>query len=105
MLLALVLLVGAAATVLVVEARGQQRRRARAAEFQRLVGGLGFGPALDLSDGAYGFDPRLDGDCGDECGPIPGGGYYGRRHAGCLFSYPPVQHGPALAPYHGRVAP
>src|SRR5215468_9461010 len=90
LLLALVLLSGASAAVLAVEGRAERGRRDRAEDFQRLVGGVGFGPALDLSDCAFGFDPRLDGACAEEDGPVPGGACFCPRHAGSLFCYPPV---------------
>lgn len=54
----------------------------RAAEFQRLIGGLGFGPALHLDGCAAGFDPRLDADCAWQRGPVPGGRCFCPRHAG-----------------------
>ncbi|HKB42490.1 MAG TPA: hypothetical protein VKD72_39045 [Gemmataceae bacterium] len=86
----LLLLATAAGMVLVTEVSAQRRRQERAAEFQGLVGGVGFGPALDLSGCAFGFDPRLDGSCAEEDGPVPGGACFCPRHAGSLFCYPPV---------------
>jgi hypothetical protein len=88
--LALLVLAGAAVAVLVGEAWAHRGRDARAEAFQRLVGGTGFGPAVDLSGCAFGFDPRLDGTCGQDCGPIPGGTCFCPRHAGSLFFYPPL---------------
>jgi hypothetical protein len=82
------LLVGAVVVVLAVEDR-MQRRPGRSEAFQRLVGGLGFGPALDLSGCAFGFDPRLDGACAWQRGPIPAGTCFCPRHAGSVFFYPP----------------
>jgi hypothetical protein len=35
------------------------------------VGGLGGGAELDMSRCIHGFDPRLDGECGQDLGPIP----------------------------------
>src|SRR5262245_40092121 len=90
LLIVLLLLTGAAGVVVVTESRAQHRREAHAAEFQRLVGGVGFGPALDLSGCAFGFDPRLDGSCAEEDGPVPGGVCFCPRHAGSLFCYPPL---------------
>jgi len=86
---ALLLLAGTAGAVLVGEGLAERRRPTRAEPFQRLVGGLGFGPALDLSGCAFGLDPRLDGDCGEECGAVPGGACFCPRHAGALFEYAP----------------
>jgi hypothetical protein len=88
LLVALLLLAGASGAVLVTEARLQHSREEHAAEFQRLVGGLGFGPALDLSGCAFGFDPRLDGSCAEEYGPLPGGNCFCPRHAGSILYYP-----------------
>src|SRR5215472_5359021 len=94
LLIVLLLLAGAAGAVLVTEARAH-RGEAHAEEFQRLVGGLGFGPALDLSGCAFGFDPRLDGGCAEDRGPVPGGACFCPRHAGSLFEYAPL-------PDHGK---
>jgi hypothetical protein len=88
LLVVLVLLACAAAAVLAAE--GRDRGAGRAEEFQRLVGGVGFGPALDLSVCAFGFDPRLDGACAAECGAVPGGACFCPRHAGSVFIYPPL---------------
>jgi hypothetical protein len=90
LLLVLLLLSCAAGAVLVGEDLAQRRRPDRAEPFQRLVGGLGFGPALDLSGCAFGFDPRLDGACAEDCGPVPGGACFCPRHAGSLFEYAPL---------------
>src|SRR5581483_10993737 len=96
LVLVLFLLAGASGAVLTAEGRPRPEQAARSAAFQRLVGGLGFGPALDLSPCPFGFDPRLDGACAAECGPVPGGACFCPRHAGALFAYPP------LAPPHGN---
>jgi hypothetical protein len=92
LLLTLLLLAGAAVAVLAEEGH-DPRDLSRGEEFQRLVGGLGFGPALDLSGCAFGFDPRLDGSCAWETGPLPGGACLCPRHAGSLFFYPPPRRG------------
>jgi hypothetical protein len=89
---ALLLLVGMAGAILVIEEHTQRRRAIPREEFQRLVGGVGFGPALDLSGCANCFDPRLDGSCEQECGPIPGGACFCPRHAGSVFFYPPLDN-------------
>jgi hypothetical protein len=88
-LLALMLLAGAAAAVLVVEGLGAPDGRA-ASDFQQLTGGIGFGPAVDLSGCAFGFDPRLDGACSEDCGPLPGGACFCPRHAGSVWCYSPL---------------
>ena len=98
LLILLLLLAAASSAVLVEEARARPAGAARAEAFQRLVGGLGFGPATDLSGCVFGFDPRLDGACALDYGPIPGGGCFCPRHAGAVFCYPPLSEdvdGPA----------
>ncbi len=93
----LILLVIASSAILVAEDQRQRSRQPRSEQFQRLVGGLGFGPALDLSGCAFGFDPRLDGGCAEERGPIPGGACFCPRHAGSVFSFAPLERGQAIA--------
>ena len=95
LLLLLVLLAGAAGAVLAAENLARPGPE-RDEPFQRLVGGVGFGPALDLSGCAFSFDPRLDGACAEECGPIPGGGYFCPRHAMSVFFYRPLDRGTPL---------
>ena len=104
LLVLLLLLAGAAAAVLVREGWAQRQRQAHAEEFQQLVGGVGFGPTLDLSGCAFGFDPRLDGTCAEEYGPVPGGACFCPRHAGSLFSYPPLPPHPNPLPPGARGA-
>jgi hypothetical protein len=89
----------AAGALPIYDARMQPQRAERSAEFQRLVGGLGFGPALDLSRCPHSFDPRLDDGCGDDEGPLPGGARFCPQHAGSIFYYPP------LAPSRRAVSP
>jgi hypothetical protein len=69
----------------------QRRRAERAEEFQRLVKGLGFGPAVDLSRCAFSFDPRLCGSCPQDWGPIPGGVYFCPRHGCSILFYPRLE--------------
>jgi hypothetical protein len=66
------------------------RREERAEEFHRLVGGLGFGPALDLAGCEFGFDPRLCPACSGDCGPIAGGRFFCPHHASSTFDYAPL---------------
>ena len=87
----LLLLTGAAGVVLVVEHWRGHELSARAKSFQCLVGGLGFGPALDLSDGASDLDPRLEGSCSMDYGPIAGGACFSSRRVGSVFFYPPLK--------------
>ena len=50
--------------------------------FQRLVGGLGLGPAVDLSRCAGGFDPRVETSCTFRHEPVPCGSLFCPSHAG-----------------------
>jgi len=70
---ATVLPVLAAAAVVACAGRGHAARAARGAEFQRLVGGLGLGPATDLARCGRSFDARLAGDCAESLDTAPGG--------------------------------
>jgi hypothetical protein len=97
----LLLLTGASGAVLAAEDRRGHELPARAESFQRLVGGLGFGPALDLSECSFGFDPRLDGTCSTDYGPIPGGACFRSRQPGSIFFYPPLEHGTQLPAEEG----
>jgi hypothetical protein len=90
LLFVLAALVAAALAVLAVEALPQAPKNVQAAEFQRLVGGLGFGPALDMSQCPFCFDPRLAVACQHEFSPIPGGYYFCPQHACSLLHYPPL---------------
>jgi hypothetical protein len=89
-LLALIVALAAAAgTLLALGARQPAGQEARAREFQHLVGGLGFGPALDLERCPFSFDPRLAPGCAEDCGPVPGGVFFCPYHAGSLLDYSP----------------
>jgi hypothetical protein len=94
LLLVLLLLAGASAAVLVAG----DRRTPDSERFQRLVGGLGFGPALDLSGCAFGLDPRLDGSCSEESGPVPAGACFCPRHAESVLYYDPLTRGTPRPP-------
>ena len=85
-LFGLMLMAGSAMAVLVVEGIDTPERDS-AVDFQKLTGGIGFGPAIDLSGCAFGFDPRLDGACSEDCGPLPGGACFCPRHAGSVWYY------------------
>jgi hypothetical protein len=89
LLLVILLLTVACAAVLVVEARLSTGLEKRAKEFQLLLGGLGFGPSLDLSLCPFAFDPRIDDSCADDYTPVPGGTCFCPRHAGSILDYPP----------------
>lgn|SRR5262245_53885787 len=94
-------LVLTAGTLLAIDACVQQRHADRSEEFQRLVRGLGFGPALDLSRCPCSFDPRLGDDCADKDGSLPGGYRYGPQHAGSIFYYPRLDQSRSAAPARG----
>jgi hypothetical protein len=81
----------AAAAVLVADGPRQQRQAEQARQFQRLVRGLGFGPALDLADCVAAFDPRLSPDCSQQDGPLPDGVYFCPQHACSIFYFPPLR--------------
>jgi hypothetical protein len=49
-------------------------------DLQRLVGGLGTGPALTLSPCAAGFDPRVGTSCDARHDLLPGAGALCPRH-------------------------
>jgi hypothetical protein len=66
----------------------------RSRDFQRLVGGLGFGPALDVSRCTNSFDPRLCPHSPAEYWPLPGGGCFCPEHACSVFDYPPLGAAP-----------
>jgi hypothetical protein len=84
----ILLLAVSAAVILAVESRDTGAGAARAEEFQQLVGGLGFGPAVDLSRCPNSLDPRLGRHCPEDLGPVPGGGYFCPHHACSIFQYP-----------------
>jgi hypothetical protein len=83
----LLTMVAAAGIVLAIGARPPAEDQSKV--FHRLVGGLGFGPTLDLSRCEFGFDPRLCPACSNDYGPIPGGMFFCPQHASSIFDYPP----------------
>jgi hypothetical protein len=85
-----VILTLALGAVAVVLAGGRERDDRAAQEFQQLVGGLGFGPAVNLSPCAFSFDPRLCHRCPQDFGPVPGGRCFCPQHASSILSYPSV---------------
>lgn len=100
----LLLLACASGAVLVSELAPDPRRREAVESFQRAVGGLGFGPVLDLSGCAFGFDPRLDGSCSAAAGPLPGGACFCGRHGG-LLPYGPLDPEAIVTRGGGRAIP
>ena len=85
LLAGVVVLTLAAGLVLVLEARPAESPHGQA--FHGLVGGLGFGPALDLSDCEFSFDPRLCPCCSQDVGHVPGGMFLCPHHAGTVLYY------------------
>lgn len=83
------LLVLGATAAMAVGALGRPKSNGPSEEFQRLVGGLGGGPAVELSGCEFSFDPRLCEECSLNHGPVPGGVFFCRQH-GCsiLFCKP-----------------
>jgi hypothetical protein len=81
----------AAAAVLVADMASSAQRELKAREFQGLVGGLGFGPAADLSACAFSFDPRLCPGCAMEHGPVLGGAYFCPYHSCAILYYPRLE--------------
>jgi len=49
--------------------------------FQRLVGGIGLGPAVDLTRCAGEFDPRVEPSCSHRFDPLPCGSLFCPVHA------------------------
>jgi len=88
---AILLLAATASLLLLLDARPSAERDRRAQEFQRLVGGVGFGPVVDLERCEFGFDPRLCPACSGDSGPIPGGMFFCPFHACSILDYPPLK--------------
>jgi len=91
LLVLIVALALGAAAALSVCARPDARHDEHARQFHRLVGGLGFGPAVDLARCEFAFDPRLCPACSEDTGPIPGGMFFCPYHASSVFDYPPLK--------------
>lgn len=77
----------AAAAAIGLAVLNQPQTSSRAAEFQRLVGGLGLGPATDLSGCEAAFDHRLCPHCAWEDGPVPGGRTFCPHHSLSVVDY------------------
>jgi hypothetical protein len=82
------LLAVAAGLLVATDGLASAEREQRSEEFQRLVGGLGLGPAIDLSRCGFSFDARLCPDCPLNHEPVPGGVYFCPQHA-CSILYCP----------------
>jgi hypothetical protein len=62
----------------------------QAQQFQEAVGGLGFGPARDLSDCAAGFDPRIEETCDWDHGFLEAGTSLCRCQGISVFRHRPL---------------
>lgn len=84
----LAVLVSSAALIVVLDTLdfGHSPGDSVSEEFQRTLGGLGCGPAVDLSHCCFSFDPRLCEDCSLNHDPVPGSVYFCRQHA-CSILY------------------
>jgi hypothetical protein len=83
-------LTGAACLLVATDGLASGDRRQRPEELQRLIGGLGVGPAVDLSRCPFSFDPRLCPDCPLNHGPVPGGACFCPQHACSILYHPPL---------------
>jgi hypothetical protein len=81
------ILVVAAGTAVVIPFRSSTSQAVHKARFQQLVGGLGFGPTVELSTCAVQFDPRLETTCNSAVGPIPAGSLLCPGCGRFLFSF------------------
>ena len=84
----------AAGAVVLAESRRNPVAVDRSREFQQMLGGLGFGPAIDLSRCTLAFDPRIGPVCESQLSPIPGGGFVCPHHACSVFDYSPAVETP-----------
>jgi hypothetical protein len=98
LLAVLLALIAATALVLTQEASYQTQRTERSEEFQRLVGGLGCGPSLDLSHGGFSFDPRLADQPTYDEGPLPGGARFSGEQGRSIFYYVPSNRREQVTP-------
>src|SRR5437588_7015894 len=79
-----------AGTLVAVDGVAAPSNREQTEALQQLVGGLGCGPAVDLSRCAFSFDPRLCAECPLNHGPVPGGVYFCPQHACSILYCPPL---------------
>jgi hypothetical protein len=89
------LLGGLGCLIVVCDQMTPARHAPLAAEFQRLVGGLGLGPAADLFSCGRSFDPRICSECSLNQGPLPGGACYCPHHASSILDFPTMAPGRA----------
>lgn len=77
----------AASAVMLTETHRDSVSAGRSREFQQMLGGLGFGPAIDLSRCTLAFDPRLGPICDSQLSPIPGGQFACPHHTCSVFDF------------------
>lgn len=87
LLIVVAILVIAAGTAVGRCCRPASARPVASAGFQQLVGGLGFGPTVELSTCPVQFDPRLETTCNAHTGAIPAGGLLCPGCGRFLFSF------------------
>jgi hypothetical protein len=87
LLIAILVLTFSAAVLLALDNHSRSTQETASRDFQRLVGGLGLGPAVDLSRCPSSFDPRLGRCCRGAYYPIPGGKCFCPHHACSVFTY------------------
>jgi len=81
-----ILLAMAAISCLAVENVQGSHDSLREREFQHLVGGMGMGPATNMSECPALFDPRIAETCPYEVEPIPAGqDFFCSRHSCSVF--------------------
>jgi len=74
-----------ASVIVLSESRRNPVAAGQSREFQQMLGGLGIGPAVDLSRCTLAFDPRLGPVCDSHFGPISGGEFVCPYHACSVF--------------------
>jgi hypothetical protein len=85
MMLVIILIATAAAAAILVHDALVRPATKQTEEFQRLVGGLGFGPTIHLDVGEQWFDPRL---VPDESAPPRDSVLPSSRQFGSILEYP-----------------
>lgn len=88
LLILVLVLVLAVALCWTIDAGYQEQRCQTDFEFQQLVGGIGMGPAIDLSACAFAFDARLACTCRSMQEPLPGGQEFCPHHTAAVLALP-----------------
>lgn len=82
--------VGLATALVTADAIQGPADTGRSADFQRLVGGLGLGPAINLSTCQPAFDLRIGEECPSGIEYLPGNGGFCPHHVCSVISWPGV---------------